>query len=64
MLSWQVVGVCVFAYSYVSTIPSWVNEKKNGVNINKAIWYPATLGFALNVLLGERQRTGHELCHI
>ncbi|CAI5999286.1 unnamed protein product [Closterium sp. NIES-64] len=48
----QVLGVCVFAYSYVSTIPSWANEKKPGVNVNRAIWLPASVGCALNILLG------------
>eukprot|EP00850_Spirogloea_muscicola_P008048 SM000042S15315 [mRNA] locus=s42:212999:216528:- [translate_table: standard] len=44
--------VCVFSYSYVSTIPSWVNEKRPGVNINTAVWAPATAGVTLNILLG------------
>lgn len=49
----QVVGVCVFAFSYVSTIPSWANEKRPGVSINKAVWIPSVVGVALNILLGE-----------
>eukprot|EP00850_Spirogloea_muscicola_P007615 SM000039S14445 [mRNA] locus=s39:101468:105072:- [translate_table: standard] len=47
-----VIGVCVFSYSYVSTIPSWANEKRPGVNVNTAVWAPATAGVTLNVLLG------------
>lgn len=27
----QVIGISIFAYAYVVTIPSWVNEKKAGV---------------------------------
>eukprot|EP01095_Lingulamoeba_sp_RSL-Kostka_P006062 TRINITY_DN186_c0_g1_i1.p1 TRINITY_DN186_c0_g1~~TRINITY_DN186_c0_g1_i1.p1 ORF type:complete len:498 (-),score=105.27 TRINITY_DN186_c0_g1_i1:4-1497(-) len=33
-----VLGVVIFAYTYVVTIPSWCNEKKDNVSINKAIW--------------------------
>jgi hypothetical protein len=36
-----VVGLAVFASAYVVTIPSWVNEKKIGVSINKTVWLPA-----------------------
>lgn len=39
----QVLGIAVFAYAYVVTIPSWVNEKKPGVNINATVWLPATV---------------------
>jgi len=48
----QVIGVAVFAYAYVVTIPSWVNEKKTGVSINRTVWYPATLGLLLKVAVG------------
>ena len=37
-------GTVVFAYAYVITIPSWLNEKKPDVNVNKAVWVPATIG--------------------
>lgn len=48
----QVVGIAVFAYAYVVTIPSWVNEKKPSVNVNKAVWVPAVLGLFLKLLAG------------
>lgn len=38
--------------SYVVTIPSWVNEKKAGVNINRAVWYPATVGLVMKLAVG------------
>ena len=34
----EVIGVVIFAYTYVVTIPSWCNEKKDNVSVNKAIW--------------------------
>eukprot|EP00049_Salpingoeca_infusionum_P024384 m.15846 g.15846 ORF g.15846 m.15846 type:complete len:601 (-) comp6803_c0_seq2:384-2186(-) len=48
----DVLGLAVFAYAYIVTIPSWVNEKKHHVNINKAVWYPATVGLVLKVVCG------------
>lgn len=45
----NVVGLAIFAYSYVVTIPSWVNEKRHHVNINKAVWVPATVGLVMKV---------------
>jgi hypothetical protein len=44
--------MAAFAYSYVVTIPSWVNEKKEDVNINSAIWVPATVGLIMKILSG------------
>jgi len=48
----QVVGIAVFAYAYVVTIPSWVNEKKPDVNVNSAIWIPATVGLFMKIASG------------
>lgn len=33
----QVIGLSVFAYAYVVTIPSWVNEKKPGVRTSEKL---------------------------
>eukprot|EP00038_Savillea_parva_P004283 m.135992 g.135992 ORF g.135992 m.135992 type:complete len:573 (-) comp11426_c6_seq1:40-1758(-) len=48
----QVLGISTFAYAYVVTIPSWVNEKKPGVNVNRAVWYPATVGLFMKLAVG------------
>jgi hypothetical protein len=48
----QVLGLSVLAYAYIVTIPSWVNEKKPGVSVNKAVWYPAIAGLFLKVAVG------------
>lgn len=54
--SWQghagVVGIAVFAYAYVVTIPSWVNEKKLGVSVNKAVWLPGAAGLVMKLAIG------------
>eukprot|EP00117_Sycon_ciliatum_P031304 scpid48664/ scgid4434/ len=47
-----VFGLATFAYSYIVTIPSWVNEKKPEVSVNKAVWVPATLGLVMKLAIG------------
>jgi hypothetical protein len=46
----QVLGICVFAYSYVCTVPSWLNEKNPGVNVNRAIWLPVAGAVAISMV--------------
>ena len=48
----QVLGTIVFNYAYVTTIPSWVNEKKPYVSINGSMWSSAALSFVLFIVLG------------
>eukprot|EP00048_Salpingoeca_helianthica_P017002 m.235246 g.235246 ORF g.235246 m.235246 type:complete len:551 (+) comp19959_c0_seq1:41-1693(+) len=47
-----VVGIATFAYAYIVTIPSWVNEKRPDVNINAAVWLPASIGLFMKILTG------------
>ncbi|KAN0027876.1 hypothetical protein ACTFIV_009702 [Dictyostelium citrinum] len=35
---YQLVSIFVFSWAYPMFIPSWVNEKKDGVSVNKAVW--------------------------
>jgi len=37
----QVVSVCIFSWAFVMLVPSWANEKKDHVSINKTIWTAA-----------------------
>eukprot|EP00294_Goniomonas_avonlea_P008686 CAMPEP_0114552744 /NCGR_PEP_ID=MMETSP0114-20121206/7284_1 /TAXON_ID=31324 /ORGANISM="Goniomonas sp, Strain m" /LENGTH=411 /DNA_ID=CAMNT_0001737633 /DNA_START=40 /DNA_END=1272 /DNA_ORIENTATION=+ len=51
----HVLGVIIFNFSYVVTIPSWVNEKKDGVSVCKPLWQStisSTFGYLLIGLLG------------
>ncbi|EDQ87491.1 uncharacterized protein MONBRDRAFT_37937 [Monosiga brevicollis MX1] len=48
----NVVGMAIFAYSYVVTIPSWVNEKRHHVSVNKSVWVPASVGLVMKLLTG------------
>lgn len=34
----QVVSIFIFSWAYVMFVPSWVNEKRNDVSVNKVIW--------------------------
>jgi hypothetical protein len=46
---YQVLGLAIFAFAYVTTIPSWANEKRAGVSVNAAVWWPAAVGTVLKV---------------
>ncbi|EGG18059.1 hypothetical protein DFA_06726 [Cavenderia fasciculata] len=48
----QIMGNVMFNYAYVTTIPSWVNEAKPTVNINKTVWGSASLSTAVFVVIG------------
>ena len=46
------IGTVLFNYAFVTTIPSWVNEKKVGVPINKSIWASSLLGTTMFLFTG------------
>eukprot|EP00054_Salpingoeca_dolichothecata_P017322 m.103475 g.103475 ORF g.103475 m.103475 type:complete len:573 (+) comp22406_c0_seq1:53-1771(+) len=48
----QVIGIAVFAYAYVVTIPSWVNEKRREVSVNQGVWVAASVGLVMKLLTG------------
>jgi len=48
----QVLGTIVFNYAYVVSVPSWVNEKKEEVSINKSLWGASILSTLLFVIIG------------
>ena len=33
-----VLGTILFNFGFVTTVPSWINEKKPSVNVNKTLW--------------------------
>lgn len=43
----QLAGVVLFNYAYIVTVPSWLNEKQNGVSVNSTIWHASTLSSAI-----------------
>ena len=48
----DIFGIVLFNYAFVTTLPSWVNEKKVGVPINKSVWYASGIGTAMFLLVG------------
>lgn len=42
----------MFAYTYVVTIPSWCNEKKPSVSINKSIWISSSSSTFAYIIFG------------
>ena len=48
----QLLGLSILAYAYIVTIPSWVNEKKRRVSVNKSVWYPAMAACTMKLGVG------------
>lgn len=48
----QVLGTIIFNYAFVVTVPSWVNEKKETVSINKSIWASTFFSTFIFIILG------------
>ena len=46
------VGPIVFNYAYVVTLPSWINEMKPGLSVNKQLWGALIPGIATFIVLG------------
>lgn len=46
------VGPIVFNYAYVVTLPSWINEMKPGLPVNKQLWGALIPGIATFCVLG------------
>ncbi|KAI8084453.1 transmembrane amino acid transporter protein-domain-containing protein [Halteromyces radiatus] len=50
--STTVLGIVIFNYSYITTIPSWVNSLKPNVNIHKVLWISVIISTIFYILLG------------
>jgi len=46
------VGPTLFNYAYIITVPSWVNESKRSVSINKSMWWSLLAGMCTFLALG------------
>eukprot|EP01061_Rhynchopus_euleeides_P012049 TRINITY_DN21650_c0_g1_i1.p1 TRINITY_DN21650_c0_g1~~TRINITY_DN21650_c0_g1_i1.p1 ORF type:complete len:705 (+),score=331.19 TRINITY_DN21650_c0_g1_i1:687-2801(+) len=56
----DVFGIVLFNYAFVTTLPSWVNEKKVGVPINKTVWSATAVGTAMFILCGIICAAGYD----
>jgi amino acid permease len=50
----QLIGVFITSWAFVMVVPSWVNEKKDHVSINKTIWSACITGMLVCTILRDR----------
>ncbi|ORX55270.1 hypothetical protein BCR36DRAFT_321189 [Piromyces finnis] len=48
----EVVGVVMFNFAFVTTIPSWINIKKKEVSVQKSLWVSTITSVILYVFIG------------
>ncbi|MDP2438993.1 MAG: hypothetical protein Q8P67_24870, partial [archaeon] len=48
----NVVGIVIFGFAYVVTVPSWCNEKRDSVSVNRVIWISTAVSSIMFVLIG------------
>jgi hypothetical protein len=48
----RVLGSIIFNYAFIVIIPSWINEKKPGVSVQKAVWISTIASTALYLIVG------------
>src|SRR4051794_24500879 len=46
----QLVGVFITSWAFVMVVPSWVNEKKDHVSINKIVWSSCIAGMLVSYI--------------
>jgi len=49
---YSVLGMILFNFSFVTTVPSWVNEKHASVSINKSLWGSTFVCMVVFVIVG------------
>ncbi|KAG1622615.1 hypothetical protein G6F45_011096 [Rhizopus arrhizus] len=50
--STTVLGIVIFNYSFITTIPSWVNDLKPTANIHKCMWVSVIISTIFYIVLG------------
>jgi len=48
----EVVGVVMFNFAFVTTIPSWINIKKKEVSVQKSLWTSTITSVIIYILIG------------
>ena len=56
----QVAGVVLFNYAFSVTVPSWLNEKRSDVSVNKTIWGASAVCSVVFVTFGLFAATAFE----
>merc|ERR1712087_824289 len=47
-----VIGIILFNFSFVTTVPSWVNEKQVQVSINHTLWSSTFMCMVVFIITG------------
>jgi hypothetical protein len=47
-----ILGTVLFNFGFVTTVPSWVNEKRSSVSVNKSLWTSTSLTILVFFILG------------
>merc|ERR1712113_64320 len=47
-----VLGTVLFNFGFVTTVPSWVNEKRPNVSVNRSLWTSTTATIVVFFVLG------------
>ena len=47
-----VLGSILFNFGFVTTVPSWINEKARAVNLNRSLWSATTFCVAVVLAVG------------
>merc|ERR1712100_711775 len=47
-----VVGNILFNFGFVTTVPSWINEKAPNVSVNKSLWSATTICIFIYLAIG------------
>lgn len=47
-----VIGNILFNFGFVTTVPSWINEKEEKVKVNKSLWLSTSLCIIIYLLIG------------
>ncbi|KYQ92285.1 hypothetical protein DLAC_06769 [Tieghemostelium lacteum] len=48
----QIMGNVMFNYAYITTLPSWINEAKPTVKVNKTVWMSGSISTLIFVSIG------------
>ena len=49
---WQVLSTVIFNWGFLTTVPSWLNEKRPDVSVSRATWVSILLSLVIFLILG------------
>eukprot|EP01117_Protostelium_nocturnum_P013077 TRINITY_DN4853_c0_g1_i1.p1 TRINITY_DN4853_c0_g1~~TRINITY_DN4853_c0_g1_i1.p1 ORF type:complete len:521 (-),score=123.74 TRINITY_DN4853_c0_g1_i1:49-1611(-) len=49
---YEVLGSIIFNYAFITTVPSWCNERRSNVPIKKSIWFSVAIATIFYIAIG------------